>query len=153
MNVHVFLPVVFLICSLALLCSLYWPHYGPVQSRAAAKMHTMLPRLLKPRSPDDCPAWATAQQSSCLLAHLEWWRVLSLCPSTPIATRGAHAASRTRRQTSGATLSTPDGGSGSRQNHPTMDDARGALLPIATRFPLRARKIKCRCSVMSRGNG
>jgi hypothetical protein len=45
MNVHVFLLVFFLICSLALLCSLCWPYYGPVQPRAAAKVRTVLPRL------------------------------------------------------------------------------------------------------------
>jgi hypothetical protein len=52
MNVPVFL----LIFSLALLCSLWWPHQGPAQSRAAAQVRTRLQRLLKPRSPDDCPA-------------------------------------------------------------------------------------------------
>src|SRR5262249_14378919 len=56
MNVHVFLLVLFLIFSLALLCALCWPHPGTVQSRAAAKVRTTLHRLLKPRTPDDCPA-------------------------------------------------------------------------------------------------
>jgi IS1 family transposase len=51
MNLHVFL----LIFSLALLCSLWWPHQGPAQSRAATKVCTTLHRLLKPRTPDDCP--------------------------------------------------------------------------------------------------
>jgi transposase-like protein/IS1 family transposase len=55
MNVHVFQLVLFLICSLALLCALSWPHPGPLKSRAA-KVRSRLPRLLKPRSPDDCPA-------------------------------------------------------------------------------------------------
>jgi IS1 family transposase len=64
MNVHVFLLVFFLICSLALLCTLCCPYYGPVQSRAAAKVRTMLPRLLKPRSPDDCPACRLASTPS-----------------------------------------------------------------------------------------
>jgi hypothetical protein len=52
MNVQVFL----LMLSLALLCSLWWPHHGPAQSRAATKVRTTLHRLLKPHSPDDCPA-------------------------------------------------------------------------------------------------
>jgi hypothetical protein len=64
MNVHVFLLVFFLICSLALLCSLCWPYYGPVQPRAAAKVRTVLPRLLKPRNPDDCPACRLASTPS-----------------------------------------------------------------------------------------
>jgi hypothetical protein len=56
MNHQVFLLVFFLICSLALLWSLCWPHHGPAQSRAAAKIRTTLHHLLKPRTPDDCPA-------------------------------------------------------------------------------------------------
>ena len=52
MNQQVF----FLLFSLVLLCALCWPHPGPAQSRAAAKMRTTLHRLLKPRCPDDCPA-------------------------------------------------------------------------------------------------
>ena len=54
MNMHVFLLVCLLIVSLALLCALCWPHQSPVQSRAA-KVHAALPRLLKPRTPLDCP--------------------------------------------------------------------------------------------------
>jgi transposase-like protein len=56
MNIHVFLLLFFLIFFLALLCAFGWPHPGPVRSRAAAKVRSTLPRLLKPRSPDDCPA-------------------------------------------------------------------------------------------------
>src|SRR6266702_6492711 len=52
MNQQVF----FLLFSLVLICALCWPHPGPAQSRAAAKMRTTLHRLLKPRCPDDCPA-------------------------------------------------------------------------------------------------
>ncbi len=51
MNLHAFLLVFFLIFSLALLCSLCWPHQGPAQSKAATKVRTTLHRLLKPRSP------------------------------------------------------------------------------------------------------
>jgi IS1 family transposase len=63
MNVHVFLLVFLLIFSLALLCALCWPHRGPVQSRAT-KVRTTLHRLLKPRSPADCPACRLASTAS-----------------------------------------------------------------------------------------
>jgi transposase-like protein len=56
MNVQMFLLVFLLIFALALLCALCWPHPGLVQSRAAASVRTTLHRLLKPRTPDDCPA-------------------------------------------------------------------------------------------------
>ena len=49
---------------LLLLCALCWPHPGPIQSRAAAKMRTTLHRLLKPRTPDDCPACRLTSTSS-----------------------------------------------------------------------------------------
>src|SRR2546429_4931029 len=42
MNQQMFL--FFLLFFLALLCTLCWPHPGPAQSRAAAKMRTMLHR-------------------------------------------------------------------------------------------------------------
>ena len=63
MNVHVFLLVCLLIVSLALLCALCWLHHGPLKSRAA-KVRTALPRLLKPRTPDDCPACRHASTAS-----------------------------------------------------------------------------------------
>jgi hypothetical protein len=63
MNQQVFLLVCFLTFSLALLCSLCWPHPDPAQSRAA-KMHSRLHRLLKPRCPDDCPACRLASIAS-----------------------------------------------------------------------------------------
>jgi transposase-like protein len=55
MTFHIFLLllVFFLICSLVRLCSRCWPHQGPAQSAAAKR--TPLHRLLKPRSPHDCP--------------------------------------------------------------------------------------------------
>jgi hypothetical protein len=37
----VFFLVFFLLFSLALLCALCWPHQGPAQSRAAAKMRVL----------------------------------------------------------------------------------------------------------------
>ena len=57
MTLHVFLLLLLfvLMFSLARLCSLCWPHHGPAQS-AAATRRTPLQRLLKPRSPHDCPA-------------------------------------------------------------------------------------------------
>ena len=64
MNIHVFLLVFFLIFFLALLCALCWPHHGPVRSRAAVKVRSTLPRLLKPRCPDDCPACRLASTAS-----------------------------------------------------------------------------------------
>jgi transposase-like protein len=64
MNLHVFLLLFFFIFSLALLCSLCWPHHGSAQSRAVAKMRTTLHRLLKPRSPHDCPACRLASTPS-----------------------------------------------------------------------------------------
>jgi hypothetical protein len=64
MNIHVFLLLFFLIFFLALLCALCWPHHGPVRSRAAAKVRSTLPRLLKPRCPDDCPTCRLASTAS-----------------------------------------------------------------------------------------
>ncbi len=57
MTLHVFLlllGVFVLMFSLARLCSLCWPHHDPAQS--AAGRRTPLQRLLKPRTPHDCPA-------------------------------------------------------------------------------------------------
>ncbi len=57
MMLHVFLLllVFFLMLTLARLCSLCWSHHCPAQSAAAARQ-TPIQRLLKPRSPHDCPA-------------------------------------------------------------------------------------------------
>jgi IS1 family transposase/transposase-like protein len=54
-HVFLFLLVSFLRPCLLRLWSLCWPHPGPGQSRAVAKMRTTLQRLLKPRTPLDCP--------------------------------------------------------------------------------------------------
>ena len=57
MSVHVFvfLLVVCLLFSLALLWRLDWFPFRPSSSRGGAERSTFQ-RLLKPRSPDDCPA-------------------------------------------------------------------------------------------------
>jgi hypothetical protein len=52
--VFVFLLVVCLLLSVALLWRLDWLHFRPSFSRGGAK-RTRLHRLLKPRCPDDCP--------------------------------------------------------------------------------------------------
>lgn len=53
--VFVFLLLVCLLLSLALLWRLDWLHLRPFSSHSMAK-RSRLPHLLKPRSPDDCPA-------------------------------------------------------------------------------------------------
>jgi hypothetical protein len=55
MTLHVFLLLLLcvLMFSLARLCSLCRPHHGPAQSAAAKR--APIHRLLKPRSPPDCP--------------------------------------------------------------------------------------------------
>jgi transposase-like protein len=60
--VFLFLLVFFLILTLARLWHLYWPHHNSHHSKAAA-MRTTVQRLLKPRTPLDCPA---CQHSSTL---------------------------------------------------------------------------------------
>jgi hypothetical protein len=57
MSQHLFLLLLlfFLMLSLAWLWHLYWFHHCPLHSRAVA-LHTRVQRLLKPRSPRDCPA-------------------------------------------------------------------------------------------------
>jgi hypothetical protein len=67
-------------------------------------------------------------------------RLLSFCAPSPITASGARAATRTRGQASGTTLPAPDAGYGCRQNHPTMDDPRGARLPLAAGLRLKAPK-------------
>jgi IS1 family transposase len=62
-HVFLFLFVVFLLLCLVLLWRLCWLHLQPSHSRAGAR-HTTLPRLLKPRCPDDCPACRLASPAS-----------------------------------------------------------------------------------------
>ena len=54
LHVFVYLLVVCLLLSLALLSRLDWFPYSPSFSKGGTK-HSRLHRLLKPRSPDDCP--------------------------------------------------------------------------------------------------
>ena len=83
--------------------------------------------------------WATSQQAPQLLAHLEWGRAyyhfvrphasLRIALGQPAAARG---------QAGGAALPAAYPSHGSRENEPTLDGARGALLPLAAAFSLRA---------------
>jgi hypothetical protein len=96
--------------------------------------------------------WATSQQASQLLAHLEWWRAyyhfvrphasLRIALMQPRGRGGRRLAQRYRRRTPGH---------GSWQNEPTMDGARGALLPLAKGFRLRGIEARWGCRIMSRG--
>ena len=54
-HVFLFVLVFFLTLSLALPWRLCWFHLPPFHSQAARR-RTLVHRLLKPRSPDDCPA-------------------------------------------------------------------------------------------------
>ncbi len=61
--VFVLLLVVCLLLLLVLLWRLDWFSIQPCSSRGGAK-HSRLPRLLKPRTPDDCPACRLASPAS-----------------------------------------------------------------------------------------
>src|SRR5512133_2319736 len=70
MNLHVFL-LVFLCLFMLSLTQLYhlsWPHHGPPHSRATAKMRSTVQRLLKPRTPRDCPACRLSSPFSSVVA-------------------------------------------------------------------------------------
>jgi hypothetical protein len=54
-HVFLFLLVVCLLLSLTLLCRLCWLHRQPAHSKPGA-VRTSMQRLLKPRTPLDCPA-------------------------------------------------------------------------------------------------
>ncbi len=62
-QVSMFLLVSFLILFLALLWRLCWLSLQPSRSQAARR-RTLVPRLLKPRCPDDCPACRLSCTSS-----------------------------------------------------------------------------------------
>ena len=63
---HLFLSllVFLLLLSLTWLGSLCWPDPGPAPSRGAAKVRGTLHRLLKPRTPLDCPACCHASTAA-----------------------------------------------------------------------------------------
>ncbi len=94
--------------------------------------------------------WATTKLAPQLLVHLEWWRAyyhfmrphasLRMALVQPAAARG---------QTDSATRPPADPSHGSRENQATLDDARGALLPITVGSRLRATQAKCGGSIMS----
>ncbi len=63
LHAFLYLLVVCLLLSLALLWRLGWLHLQLSHSRGGAK-RTTLHRLLKPRSPDDCPACRLASTPS-----------------------------------------------------------------------------------------
>ena len=63
LHVFLFLLVVCLLLTLALLCRLCWLYLQPSHSRGGAK-RSRLQRLLKPRCPDDCPACRLASTAS-----------------------------------------------------------------------------------------
>src|SRR5712691_2755080 len=71
-------------------------------------------------------------------------RLLSLYAPSPIPSSGAHAAASTRWQPGGATLSAANASDGCRQDQSTMDGRRGALVPLAAGFRLRATQARCR---------
>jgi hypothetical protein len=74
------------------------------------------------------------------------------CASSRIPTNSARSAAQARGQAGGATLSAANSGDGSRENHPTMDSMRGALLPLVAGFRLRATEARWGCSVMLRAS-
>jgi len=95
--------------------------------------------------------WATSQQASGQFGMVA--SVLSFCAPPCLAADSAPAASRTRWQTSSATLPPAYPSHGSGQNQPTMDGARGALLPLAKDFRLSATQARCGCLVMAWSGG
>jgi hypothetical protein len=82
--------------------------------------------------------WATSQQSPHLLAHLEWWRAYYHgCRALTNRCEWRSCSHESEGETSGATLPTTYSCDGFGKNQPTVDGARGALLPITTAFHLR----------------
>ena len=63
LHVFVLLLLSFLMLFLAQLCHLYWTYHCLPHSKAVA-LHTAVQRLLKPRSPRDCPACCLASTLS-----------------------------------------------------------------------------------------
>jgi hypothetical protein len=84
LHVFLFLLVFFLLLSLVLLWRLCWLYLQPSHSRGGAKRST-LHRLLKPRTPDDCPACrlASAPSSGGGPAPVRPWREVKSCRGAP----------------------------------------------------------------------
>ncbi len=76
--------------------------------------------------------------------------LLSLCTPSPIAAGEAHAATRARGQTIGATLPATDPCHGSWKNESAVDGKGSALVPLASGLRLRATQARSGRSVMSR---
>jgi len=97
--VYLFLLVVFLLC-LALLRRLCWLHHQPSHSPGGA-MHSRAHRLLKPRSPDDCPTGRLASTASSggepASAPVRPWREVKSRPGAPkrVNTEGFACPNRT----------------------------------------------------------
>jgi hypothetical protein len=72
LHVFVFLLVVCLLLSLVLLWRLHWFQLRPSSSQDGAKC-SRFPRLLKPRSPDDCPACRLASPPSSAVVPVRPW--------------------------------------------------------------------------------
>src|SRR5436309_16127257 len=73
--------------------------------------------------------------------------------SSPLTAGEARTAVRARGKVDGTTLPATDAGDGSRKNHPTMDDRRGALVPLTKGVCLRGIQTRWRCSFMLRADG
>jgi hypothetical protein len=73
LHVFVLLIVVCLLLTLARLGRLEWFQLRPSSSHDGTK-RTMLPRLLKPRSPDDCPACRLSITNSSVVGPARPWR-------------------------------------------------------------------------------
>jgi len=103
-HVFLFLLVFFLLLSLALLWRLRWFHLQPSHSQADRR-RTLVQRLLKPRSLDDCPACRLASTPASsggpVPALVRPWREVKSwrgaprripTEGSPVSTRSAHTS-------------------------------------------------------------
>ena len=99
--------------------------------------------------------WATSQQSPHLLAPAVSGGapIITDIASSPLTAGEARTAVRARGKVDGTPLPATDAGDGSRKNHPTMDDRRGALVPLTKGVCLRGIQTRWRCSLMLRADG
>jgi hypothetical protein len=84
-HVFMFLLLSFLMLSLAWLCHLYLLHHCLPHSRAGA-VHPMIHRLLKPRTPRDCPVCRLSSTFSAVGGH----RLCLCAPGTRSKAAGEH---------------------------------------------------------------